>query len=99
MDFFQLEARIRELEMASHEVAVPDVQEVSKPEPTLDPINIAPAPLPVTSASGFQSPPVIATSYFRWDDAGSGDDPFSMGQAASQAQDFSFHNPQHEAAR
>ena len=46
-------------------------------------------PPPPTSVSGFQSPPVTATSYFRWDEPGSGDDPFAIAQTTSQ-QDFSF---------
>lgn len=73
------------------------VEEAFKPESTLTPISTAPVSEPVTSASGFQSPPASAATYFRWDDSGSGYDPFSIGQTSQQQQeqqDFSFGTQQ-----
>ena len=99
-----MEDRIQQLEITSQDrvqtsepvieetqtSAVEDLPSVSAVE-NLAPIFIPQSnePPPPTSVSGFQSPPVTATSYFRWDEPGSGDDPFAIAQTTSQ-QDFSF---------
>jgi hypothetical protein len=97
-----MEDRIQQLEIASQEhvqssepvneetqtSVVEDLPSVSAVE-NLAPIFIPQSNEPPTSVSGFQSPPVTATSYFRWDEPGSGDDPFAIAQTTSQ-QDFSF---------